>query len=178
MTKLGTPSGAAPNWAMVSPAFALVGEPSGARSAGSSIFLRSALLTPLPPFGAFLPKMPSPGAAGAFFVPPVLGVPLPPRRAVGAPARRGPSGRRRRALGVVGAGVGGRRRVVLVGVERAAAARVGQVDGAVAVVVGEVGARGQRAAGRDLDLRAAQVDVDGGRRPCCQDGECAAQRDG
>ncbi len=89
MTKLGTPIGAAPNWAMVRPGLALVGEPSGLRTGGCSIFSRWALITPfaLPCLGPFLPKRPPPGAAPGFFVPPA-GAPGAGRALGRAAARR------------------------------------------------------------------------------------------
>jgi hypothetical protein len=78
-----------------------------------------------------------------------------------------------------GAAGGGSGRVVLVLVEGAVAARVGEVDGAVAVVVIEVGAGGQRAAGRDLDLRpAAEVDGRGRGHTGCHDSHGEPKRDG
>src|SRR5215208_6722326 len=85
MTKLGTPIGAGPNWAMVRPGLEGAGDPSGLRSAGFSIFSRSPLATSLAPwpFLACLPKRPGALSPAVFLValpPPELVLPaaLPP----------------------------------------------------------------------------------------------------
>src|SRR4051794_41202271 len=74
MTKLGTPIGAGPKVATVSPGLVGAGEPSGLRSAGCSIFWRSPLpvcLAPWP-FLLCLPKRP-----GLFCLGLLVGVPPP-----------------------------------------------------------------------------------------------------
>src|SRR5215211_1115113 len=105
----------------------------------------------------------------------------------GGPARRGGRGPRagpgrrprpRRAAAaarIASASIRGRG-VVLVGIERAAATRVTEVDETVAVVVIEVGARRKDRVGRDVDLEP----VDGDRRRSTRrdDGQRGTQGDG
>src|SRR5512143_18234 len=82
MMKFGTPIGAGPNWAMVRPGFAVVGEPSGLRRVGRSIFWRSpwAICLAPWPFFACLPNrpLPLPPVFLPVLPPPLLPVPLLP----------------------------------------------------------------------------------------------------
>src|SRR5215218_5187999 len=74
MTKLGTPIGAGPNCATVSPGFVGAGEPSGFRRAGCSIFCLSPLRTSLAPFPFLLSLSKRP----FFFLVPPVPPPPPP----------------------------------------------------------------------------------------------------
>ena len=170
MTKLGTPIGAGPNCATVRPGLVLAGEPSGLRRVGCSIFAFSPLATSLAPWPflaclpnspgvlppeVFLPALPRelvpepppPLPPVVVVVPPpvvVVVLPEPPEVVVPPPE-----------LPPEPPEVGS---VVLGGIEGAAAARVGEVDEAVAVIVVQVRARREDAVGRGVDLNVPDGD--------------------
>jgi hypothetical protein len=79
MTKLGTPIGAGPNCAIVSPGLVLAGEPSGLRRVGCSIFPRSLLWRSLAPFPFFacLPNRPLVRVPATFLLPALPSLVLP-----------------------------------------------------------------------------------------------------
>ena len=148
MTKLGTPIGAGPNCATVRLGLVGAGEPSGLRRVGLLDLLLLALgdlLGALALLGLLAEEARSCRRRGLLAgLAAAAGAAAAGRRRAAAGAAA--AGRRRRAAaGAAAAAVSpaaaraaGGRGVVLGVVERAAAARVGEIDQAVAVVVGEV----------------------------------------
>ena len=172
MTKLGTPIGAGPNWATVRPGVGVGGRAVRVAERGlldlpllalmdllGALALLGLLAEEAGALGARswcrpcgrLPALPS---RRSWSAPPVASPPLlgGRRRAGGA----GRAGARRSAAAVRAPGRG--RGVVLGGVEGTAAAGVGEVDQAVAIVVGEVGALRDDVGARNVDLHVADAD--------------------